>query len=65
MINLMFLFLPLVVGFGTPILIYNFTLAQASLNNVWVSYQLAVNSNLKTYFVRKSWIDKAHKKYTV
>ena len=36
MMNLMFLFLPLVVGFGTPQL-NNFTLAQASLNNVWVS----------------------------
>ena len=37
LINLMFLFLPLVVGFGTLQLLYNFTLVQGSLNNVWVS----------------------------
>ena len=33
----MFLFLPLVVSFNTPQLLYNFTLVQGSLNNVWVS----------------------------
>ena len=38
MINVMFLFLTLVVGFSTPRLLYNFTLVQGSLSNVWVSF---------------------------